>query len=215
MRKEGSRSWRFAHDLGQMPQAAVYVRDALRLPVADVSTVPPRLLGDVPDHSELLPPASVDAASSDWMRWWDEVLDADARVQLGDQEFSRARYHEVLDPSTSSTLSDSPLRDAAITLFAEGCRWADAARRPEIPPQGPGTGSFPWELTRDCAESVAAEAGVDASEVSGAVLVLLVRGVWWTLVRPQYAVCSIAAVNDPELTQKILRTVFTSGVFRR
>jgi len=49
MRRSGSGSWRFGHgDMGYLP-AALFVRDAARLPVAPAADISPRFAGEVPD----------------------------------------------------------------------------------------------------------------------------------------------------------------------
>ncbi len=69
---------------------------------------------------------------------------------------------------------------------------------------------FDWHLVRDTAEAVAAEAGVGV--IDGSVSLLLVEGTWWELAAPQLVLCSVAAVEDPQVARAILHRVFTSGL---
>lgn len=55
MELAGTSSWRFAESArDDLPHVALFVRDAVRLPVVPGPAVPPRLAGTVPDHRHLL-----------------------------------------------------------------------------------------------------------------------------------------------------------------
>ena len=201
---------------GSLPHAVLYVRDALRLPSERAPGIPPELLGEVADRSELLEPSAREKESSHWAAWWSAVIGIDSRTHLGHDERDRIagdEYERIVDPATSPMLAQKPgLRLAANALFAEGCRWADDAREPMLPPASLRPGRFDWRLTRDIAEAVAAEANVGVGAINGAVSVLLVEGIWWQPVAPQCALCSVAAADDPKTAEAILHEVFSSGL---
>ena len=56
------------------------------------------------------------------------------------------------------------------------------------------------------------DSDVGVGAVNGAVSVLLVEGIWWQLVAPQRALCSVVAAGDPKTAEAILREVFGSGL---
>jgi len=141
MREVGSPSWRFAQDIDQSLHVALYLREALGLEIEGDQIVPPRLAGEIPDHTGLLDPAATRVAAARWMVWWRGVVALQAPAQLGppsgqtDQRAFRrqlaARRQLVFDPPEWASLADSPaLQRAARDLWAESCRWFDPARAP-------------------------------------------------------------------------------------
>lgn len=217
MRRAGSESWRFAHDIDQTLHALLYVRDALGLDVAEAIDIPPRLAGDVPDRASLLGAEARRDAAQDWPAWWHDAVAAQARTQLeppGANTEARlreaaARHRLVADPPEWSSLSARPaLRHAARDLYVEACRWFNPASQPFLPPARRDV--FAWELVRDVAEATAVEHGVSVGVINGCALVLIVEGSWWELVSPGVALCSVAATTNPDSTVAILREVLTS-----
>ena len=216
MRRASVESWRFAEDLGQLTHALLYVRDTLGLSVEPVPGTPPRLVGGVPDRSDILDGTARDHAGPDWTRWWRSLIAQETRMHLrpdGDRDQWMRSIHsellQVVDPPEWDSLADRPeIRSAAQTLFADGCAWADEARRPLLPPARKPF--FDWHLTRDMAEAVAADAGARIGAINGCVIVLLVQGRWWELVSPGVALCSQMAAEDEETAVAVLRGVFSS-----
>lgn len=214
MRRAGSESWRFAHDIDETLHALLNVRDALGVDVEEAKGIPPRLAGDVVDRSNLLDPDARHEVARDWPAWWQSAVAAQARTQLGTpgagaEERLReiaARHRLVADPPEWSSLASTPaLQRAAGALYVEGCRWADTTRRPLLPPAHRDL--FKWELVRDVAEATAAEHKVSVGDINGCALVLMVEGSWWELVSPGVALCSATAATDPDSTVAILRQV--------
>lgn len=219
MRKAGSESWRFAHDIDESLHCVLYVRDALGLQVEDDGVIPPRLAGDVPDRSRLFGPESARAAAARWPSWWRAVVTRVAPTQLGplsqqggSQSWRRevaTRHRAVVDPPEWASLEGSPaLRDAARTLWTESCRWFGPAREPYLPPCCLDV--FAWEQVRDGAERAAGEHEMSPGEVNGCAQVLLVEGSWWHFIAPGVALCSIAAARDPAIAPVILKEAFDS-----
>jgi len=220
MRQAGRESWRFAHDIDQNLHALLYVRDALDLSVDRGRSVPPRLKGDLPERSRLLDSDSRHHAALEWPSWWDHVLGERVGFELGsrpegtDQRRLRRELAErrlVADHPEWASLADRPaLQSAARALWTEGCRWADAARRPLLPPTRHDI--FRWDLVRDVAEDCAARNHVGIGAINGCALVLIVEGTWWELVAPGAAVCSVSAAVEPESAKAVLDEVFTSAL---
>jgi hypothetical protein len=210
MRRAGAASWRFAEDLGQLPHAVLYIRDAMRLPVEPGPGVPPALIGEIPDRSDKVDPSGVRDVAQAWATWWTPRLNYAPNSTVTWPPTSRLGRRPT---QRHRPRSKTPaLRATAGSLFAEGCGWADTARRPVLPPARPHPGRFDWQLTRKVAEAVADDADVDLDAINGAVSVLLVEGIWWKRVRRQFALCSVEAADDPQIAEDILRDVFTSGL---
>lgn len=217
MQRAGGESWRFAHDIDQTLHALLYVRDALGVDVEENRGIPPRLESDVPDRSNLVDLDARHEVAQSWPVWWHDAVAAHARTELGPQgagqdQWRRSvveRHRLVADPPEWSSLATTPaLQQAARALYVEGCRWADTARRPLLPPARHDV--FTWELVRDVAEATAAEHGVSVGAINGCALVLVVEGNWWELASPGVAVCSVAAATEPASTVAILRQVLAS-----
>jgi len=219
MRMAGSESWRFAHDIDQSLHCLLYLRDTLGLEVDDEPGNPPRLVGDIPQRSQLLDREATTAAAAQWPSWWRAAVGNQAFTQLqspSDQTDPRdwlrelaARHQLVVDPPEWASLADSPaLQDAARALWDEGCEWSNSAREPYLPPWDEDV--FGWEQVRVGAERAAVEHGVTSGAVNGCALVLLVEGSWWTLPTPGASLCSIAAARDPNTIPFILEAVFDS-----
>lgn len=219
MRKAGTDSWRFAHDIDESLHCVLYLRDAFGLQTEDEGIIPPRLASDVPDRSNVLGPASARDVAERWPTWWRAVVTQVAPTQLepssqqgSSQNWLReiaARHRTVVDPPQWSSLEGSPaLRDAAGTLWIESCRWFGPAREPYLPPSCMDV--FAWEQVRDGAERAASEHGVSPGEVNGCAQVLLVEGSWWHIVAPGVALCSITAARDPAIAAVILKKSFDS-----
>src|SRR3954447_18728016 len=166
MPNAGSDTWRFAHDIDQSLHCALYLRDAIGLEVDDRAGNPPRLVGDIPDRSQLLDREATTTAAARWPSWWRAVVGNQALTPLqssSEQTDSRAwlgelaaRHRLVVDPPEWASLADSPaLQDAARTLWDEACEWFNPAREPHLPPSGQDV--FAWEQVRVGAERAVVE----------------------------------------------------------
>lgn len=150
IRQAGVPSWRFAMGIEQLPLVALYVRDALGLPVAPGELVPPRLDLVLPDRSGLLDPDQRAAAGAQWADWWSAVLAHDVRGHRGAPEgvdahaWRRRSIGEataLFDPPEFSSLADRPdLQTALRASFPEALRSANELRRMLLhPPSEPGS----------------------------------------------------------------------------
>lgn len=208
----GPSSWVFAESFDEALVLALFLRDALALPVAPATEVPPPLLGDpVPDRS---PALRADAASAAvlWSRWWTALVHSAAERRAGQE-----RPWSADDPMTTVARSDAgeagswdALRQAALLCAAEGSRWADQAKRSRA--GGGRESAFPSGLVRGVAEDVAFDRDVDPGRVKAAVVVLPVSGSWWLPAAPGLALCSQAVPLDLRLAHLVLRTAFESGL---
>lgn len=223
MREVGNPSWRFAHDIDQSLHVLLYLREALGLEIEDDPIVPPRLAGEVPDHSELLDPVATRSASGRWPSWWRAVVALQVPAQLGspsqqaDPGTGRrpfaARLGLVFDPPEWASLDDNHgLQKAARGLWVESCKWFGTARVPYLPPACREV--FAWEQVRDGAERAAADHDVKPGAINGCAQVLIVEGSWWQLVAPGAVLCSIGAARDPDTIATILTDVFDSYLTR-
>jgi len=148
-----------------LPLVALFVRDAARLDVPASPVNPPRLEGDLPDHSALRDSERRATAGAFWTGWWQAVVAQDVRQRQGtpdgiDQRAwfrQRADEHRaVFDPPELTSLADRPaLREVVRTTFEEALRWADARRRTLLFPSAGRHGQFDYDTTRSVAEEVA------------------------------------------------------------
>jgi hypothetical protein len=217
MFRRGRSSWRFAIDVSELLHAALFVRDAVRLPVAGGTDIPPRLEGDVPDLASRLAPEVRGEAAGAWSVWWETLLELELRKdriagdrdQMGD--FHR-HMSQTVDAPDWSSLDNRPALQAAVRLaFADGARWAGSALEPlKMPDQKRPT--FRWAWVRDGAKHVAGDHAVGIGDVHGSAKVLLVEGSWWVVPRPGVVLCSVLAAEEENIARQILRDVFESAV---
>jgi hypothetical protein len=214
----GTTSWRFEESArDDLLHVALFVRDAVGLPVVPGSAVPPRLAGTVPDHRDLLREDERQDAGRQWASWWTAVLgledhsqeppDADAVRSLG------ARRERAGSPPDFAALTDRPsLHRAVVEAWLEAHRWVGQRRLDFHGKQREGC--FPDRLIRQIAEDVAFDHSVDVGAVRARAVLLDVERSWWHLLAPGTVVCSMAATAEPETAQLVLRQAFESGLRR-
>src|SRR6266545_2258353 len=110
MRGAGRGSWRFATGVSQLPHAALFVRDALHLAVAEEVLSPPRLRGELPDLTRQVLAETRSRAAIDWPLWWADLLALEVRKdEVVDDRERRQRVHELsqlVDPPEWVSLED-------------------------------------------------------------------------------------------------------------
>jgi hypothetical protein len=217
MFRRGKSSWRFSTDLNGRLHAALFVRDALDLPVTSGAAIPPRLDGDIPElRDRISAQARTDAAAA-WPAWWDTLVRFELRQDqvAGDPVMIRQRLGELVelvDAPDWASLQDWPgLQTAARAAFEDGHRWADKALEPLTPPNQ-SRQAFQWNWVRDVAKQVAHDHDVDIGAIRGSAQVLLVGGRWWTLTQSGGVLCSAAVAEHEATARHILRLVFESTV---
>lgn len=219
MELTGTTSWRFEESArAHLPHVALFVRDAVGLPVMPGPAVPPRSAGTVPDHRDLLREDQRRDAGRQWAGWWTAVMDLEVLPEQPPDPGSptspglRTQREGAGSPPDFAALSDRPaLQRAVIETFAEAHRRL-GQRRHDVP-AGPQP-CFPYRLVRQVAEDVAFDRSVDVADVRARAVVLDVEGSWWHLLAPGSVACSRAASAEPETAQLLLRQAFESGLRR-
>lgn len=209
----GAPSWRFEESArDDLLHLALFVRDAVGIPVAPGPAAPPRLAGSVPDHRDLLGEDERQAAGRQWDSWWTDVLGVQGQSHEAlDADAVRAqglRRERVGCPPDFAALADRPaLHRAVADCWPQARHWL--ARRSDR-----SRGCFDDRLVRQIAEDVAFDHSVDVGAVRGRAVVLDVEGSWWHVLSPGAVVCSTAATADHETAQLVLRRAFESGLRR-
>lgn len=115
---------------------------------------------------------------------------------------------EILDPPEFRSLADmQALRSAVVATFDDAVAWTN----------GPGRGGpqehgvFAWPLSRDSAQSTAAELGIPVGDMDAVVYVLNVQGSWSHLAGPGCGICSVTMPDDPQAARLLLHDLFASG----
>ena len=210
VREAGTPSWRFEESEGSLLHLALAVRDAAGLPVAEGPAVPPPLVD--PPAPVVLGDPERRAAGRQWTGWWTALLGFQVRSTeraAADLEPVGLRFLTDLDaigaPPDFAGLGDRPeLRGAAVAVA--GGPW-DRRRHHERP-----EGTFGYELVRQVAEDVAFDRRVSPDRVTGAAVVLDVRGTWWHAPAPGVVLCSRAVTADPRTAHRVLREALESGL---
>ena len=214
----GTTSWRFAESArDDLLHVALFVRDAVGLPVVSGPAVPPRLAGMVPDRRDLLREEELRDAGRQWAGWWAAVLGLEVHPQeppgADTLRALGARRERVGSPPDFAALTERPaLHRAVVETWREAHDWVGQRRLDYSGEQGQGC--FPYLLVRQVAEDVAFDRSVDVGKVQARAVVLDVDGSWWHLLAPGTVVCSGAAAAEPETAQLVLRQAFESGLDR-
>lgn len=219
MRYVGRPSWLFGHAVRDDLHEVLYVRDALSLPVANGSDLPPRLIGVDAVNGLLGVEQRVEVAEN-WLGWWTNVLAMSARHQLrleslGDDRIERVRTvagerRQVFDPPDWASLSDQPtLRYVAQELLGPGQRWPRLQQGLRVDSDRT---QFPWAVVKAVAESLIDELQVSPDALQGCALVLHVEGAWWHRASPGVVLCSYDAAEDPAVSELIVHEAFISFI---
>jgi hypothetical protein len=122
MFRRGKSSWRFSTDLNGRLHAALFVRDALDLPVTSGAAIPPRLDGDIPElRDRISAQARTDAAAA-WPAWWDTLVRFELRQDqvAGDPVMIRQRLGEL---AHDHDVDIGAIRGSAQVLLVGGRWW--------------------------------------------------------------------------------------------
>ena len=198
MERQGQESWRLGTSVHPgVAQLALYVRDACRLSVAAARGIPPPLVGDVADRSDLLEPNERADAAARWVRWWEAIVAHKGASELGvlvlpvdpttRLETRGALAQHVLDWPELEVLADEPaLQRVVRALHEEGSRWSAERSRSPRTAGGPGGSPLLLGLARAVAEEVIERTGVRPGKVRAGVLVLGVEGHFAHLSSPTF-----------------------------
>ena len=242
MRHAGRPSWFVRENTDERLHALLHVRQALvgREPVA---LEPPALRhrpppADVP--AEHLPGAL--AAWDDWWRdavalaaleqgvevsgapdapaWARSVDPLDASSpRLPELAQAVHDLYEVVRPGDHSAVVDPVLRAVADLAEEDAHRWASAHEEAVWSAahlrglDRASRGSVPYRVSREVAEQVIAERGVDPDLVRASVVLLDVddaAGTWWREPFPGMVLCSFDAALDERTSRTMMHAAFTA-----
>ena len=223
MFRAGAESWRGGIDTNpRLVLVALYVRDACGLGVVDDPSVPPRLLGEIVDHTGDLTPEIRRLAGEQWLSWWSAIVTFEGAQQLGTlqlpgdgierAEALSAVHESLLDWPDLDVFSDQPaLREAVRTSYEDASQWhsehsreAADARRTDSELGYEGFGSI--------AEALVDRLRVTPGRLRAGVLVVGVEGDWSGLVVPGVLCCSESTVADSERFRALVEETFISGL---
>lgn len=220
MRQVDADSWHLSTSFGNATlHAALFIRDAFHLKPEDDATLPPRLMGDVPNLSALVPGFDPFEAALQWAWWWERVVEYEANVALGQFDEGEGRDHlrdlavaraMVFDPPNFESMSDSPtLRSLAKAAHREALRWSKYRSSRSNP-----------ALHRVARDSVVTRVAwetcvalhVKPSQLSASVIVLDVEGSWRSFPRPGLLLCSANVLRKESLFENYLRETFLESL---
>lgn len=214
MSEVGVPSWRFEESEGDLLALALAVRDACGLPVPGGPAVPPPLVDALPAVGDLTAEERQEAARQ-WAVWWADLVQLVVRrIDSGrddppDLASWAADRATVGAPPDFAGLVDRPELRRAVRATV-----AALDTRPDRPPAAP-LATFAYDLVRQVAEDVAFDRAVSPDRVTGAAVVLDVRGPWWHEAGTGVVLCSRAAAQDPAAAHQVLRRAYESGLRRR
>lgn len=218
MRKAGTESWRFAHDIDESLHCVLYLRDVLGLQIEETesfrlgspatSPTAPKCLARRPQWS---PPHGGHRGGAPWSTKWHRHSWGLRPNKTGYRTgFARSQPGTVRSSILRSGLRLKAARRFVMPPAGCGSNPADGSVPPGSPTSRPLLDVFAWDQVRDAAERAADENEVSPGEVNGCAQVLLVEGSWWHIVAPGVALCSIAAARDPAIAPAILKVAFDS-----
>jgi hypothetical protein len=213
-------SWHLSTSFGNATlHAALFIRDAFHLKPEDDSALPPRLVGDVPNLSALVPGFDPFAAASEWVSWWERILEYETSVALGefreheDRDYLRdmaSARAKVFDPPNFQSMSDSPsLRSLAKAAHREALRWSKYRSSRSNPALQRGTRE---SVVTRVAWETCVSLHVKPSQLSATVIVLDVEGSWRSFPRPGLLLCSATVLRKESLFENYLRETFLESL---
>lgn len=212
MRFAGQPSWRLSVGDEWMLGVALWVRDAVGLPIDSADVPPP--LADSPARSSVLDGEDLDDVGRDWLDWWHALLALQVARRanpLREGSFPdwvrqcSSRLHDVGGPDDDfAGLADAPaLRRATVALFRDAHRGVD-----RVGPQQ----ERPWGAIARVVDDVVAERGVTPGDLDGSVILLPVVGTWWRLLAPGVVLASVEAYLDLDVGDDVVRAALESSI---
>jgi len=215
--------WSFAVNEPQLLHIALFIRDSEGLSVPADAAIPPPLR-----VSEFGGSADEQAVDGDlgleWATWWRRLVAFEARSASAASESQPGHTRRTLrvladahaaifDAPAFDTLSSSPaLRELVTRRHQDAITWSNPGRAHESSQDSEFGGPFSTEAMRRAAESVASERSAHGVELSASLSVLPVRGVWWSIAAPGYALCSAETLSDSNSAEVVTREAFLSGL---
>jgi hypothetical protein len=215
-------SWHLSTNFGNATlHATLFIRDAFHLKPEDDAALPPRLMGDVPNLSALVPGFDPFEAALEWASWWERAVAYEASVALGEfedgadrdslRDMAAARA-KVFDPPNFSSMSDAPsLQSLAKAAHREALRWSKYRSSRSNPAL--------HHVARDSvvtrvAWETCVSLHVKPSQLSATVMVLDVEGSWRSSPRRGLLICSANVLRKESLFESYLRDTFLDSLGR-
>jgi hypothetical protein len=218
VRKVDAETWHFSTTFGNATlHAALFLRDAFHLKPDDDDDLPPRLTGDVPNLSSLVPGFDPYEAALAWPRWWERTVEYEGALALGefkgdnlrDIDAARAR---VFDPPSFVSMKDAPsLRSLAQAAHREALRWSKYHSSSANAALQRGARS---SVVSRVAWETCASLHVKPSSLRATVVVLDVEGSWRSAPRPGLLLCSANVLRKESLFAEYLRETFLENLGR-
>jgi len=147
MKLAGSSSWTFGHGIGQLPHAALYVRDVTGLQPPPDPILPPRLALPDDERSDVFDEAGRAEVGAQWLRWWQALVVDEAALRRDSSGGFRPDLWPGDDGWIAGLGSDQAvLQQAVAAAFADGCRWFDR-HRPQNPIPAARASGGTWSVT--------------------------------------------------------------------
>jgi len=217
-------SWRVSLD--PRPSSlheALFVRDALALRVEDSLEIPPRLRGDVPDHSSHFSPDWRTSVGMRWASWWHEIVCYVALPQLAsllsDQALTRRPPGELAFAGAPPFPVGEPDEFPATEydrVRALAAQWSSAL--PTHRPEGRGTSQFTQgdsERVGTIASDVGARLDVPLNAMRAVIITLDVKREWSHRPLAGVLLCSESVMESEVLFASLLADTFASGLDRQ
>jgi hypothetical protein len=212
-------SWHLSTSFGNATlHATLFLRDAFHLKPEEDATLPPRLMGDVPNLSALVPGFDPFEAAQEWASWWERAVAYETAVALGEfddadgdhlRDMATARA-KVFDPPNFPSMSATPsLQSLARAAHREALRWSKYRSSRSNP-----------ALHRVARDSVVTRVAwetcvalhVKPSQLRATVIVLDVEGSWRSSPRPGLLLCSANVLRKESLFENYLRDTFLDSL---
>lgn len=217
-------SWRVSFDPRPiLLHEALFVRDAAVLHVEPNSEIPPRLRGDVPDHSSHFSPDWRTSAGMRWTSWWHEVVRHVALPRLdsllsdsaltrrppGEYSFSAPPTFPVGNPEEFSATELDHVQGLA-------AQWSSTLRAELLETRGASIFTLgDNERIGSIAREVAARLDAPLDAMKAVIMTLNVRGEWSHRPLGGVLLCSESAMENEVLFASLLADAFVSGLDRQ
>jgi hypothetical protein len=213
-------SWRLSTNFGNATlHAALFIRDAFHLKPDDDADLPPRLTGDVPNLSSLVPGFDPYEAAFAWPVWWERAVEYEGAVALGEfresvhqgdfREMALARA-KVFDPPGFASMKDFPsLQSLARAAHREALQWSKYHSSRANPALQRGTRA---SVVSKVVWETCASLHLTPSRLSATIVVLDVEGSWKSLPRPGLLLSSATVLRKESLFEEYLREAFLENL---
>lgn len=217
-------SWRVSVDpRPPLLHEALFVRDALALHVGHSSEIPPRLQGDVPDHSSHFSPDWRTSVGMRWASWWHEIVRYVALPRLVSLQSDHALTRRPLGELAFAAPPTFPVGDPdqfSVTEYdrvqALAAQWSSALRTQLPEDRGPSLFT-PGDSERvgSIASEVGARLNAPLDAMKAVIVTLDVSGEWSHRPIAGVLLCSESVMENEVLFASLLGDTFASGLDRQ